>query len=173
MIICWNRGQILSIWRQKSLLQWSKLDSFRVSISFVKDEYECEYGINWKDQIFSKQTQMFHEGRFLSQKKPACQAFSMLLAKRPPRVLLKQANTRLRKRNILFRQENFGPKFLLKVLNNIGSSFKTKFVKMTPKSPPQTNQHSAQEEKQNFCYGPETFASPRKVLIADWNLLWF
>ena len=48
-----------------------------------------------KTNKFFKQTEMFHEGGFLSQKESACQAFSKILAKRAPRVLLKQANTLL------------------------------------------------------------------------------
>ena len=84
--------------------------------TFLKDEHVTLVWIA-KRQIFSKQTQMFHEEGFLSQKKPACQAFSMLLAKRPPRVLLKQANTPLRNKKYSFLPRKLWPKILLKFLN--------------------------------------------------------
>ena len=38
-----------------------------------------------------KYSLLYHKGEFLFQKKQACQAFSMILLKRPPWVLLKQA----------------------------------------------------------------------------------
>ena len=130
-------------------------------------------GSNWNDrflttcyfwaekQISFKQTEMFHEGGFLSQKESACQAFSKILAKRAPRVLLKQANTLLWK---YFTSKTLAHRKWIHTFSlNTNSYQLPDFGRKN--SPPEPI-----SDKLTTCYGPEIFVPQRKVWIYDWYL---
>ena len=113
-------------------------------------------------QIFFKQTEMFHEGGFLSQKESACQAFSKILAKRAPRVLLKQANTLLWK---YFTSKTLAHRKWIHTFSlNTNSYQLPDFGRKN--SPPEPI-----SDKLTTCYGPEIFVPQRKVWIYDWYLV--